>query len=397
MATNKLIFTYINSMKNLLFIILSTTVTFAQTAFKNTGTGTIQLHDNANIAFHTNLINDGDFINSKGTASFYSETETLTVSGAKKATFYNLDIAVTNNLVLETSLALTNDLSFMYGDVITKKSDLAISLEFNKHRFHVGEDDDKHINGYVMLRGEGTDEFTFPIGDGDNLRPMKLPIQNRQNTFLGAYFFEDPNMPTTFSENFLTDSKQVFIDNVSTTEFWDLNGASETSITLTWNDRSDVAMLSKNSLEKLRVVGWNNINSQWEDLGATEITGNLTEGSVTSSSFVPDDYQIITLASGFADSNNINLLISPNGDTKNETLVFKNLTKYDSNSLEIFNRWGNLVYNTENYKNDWTGESTGRFVVNSKDKLPAGTYFYILNYVIHGVSKTQKGWVYINR
>lgn len=395
MATNKLIFTYINSMKNLLFIILSTTVTFAQTAFKNTGT--IQLHDDANIAFHTNLINDGDFRNSKGTAGFYSETETLIVSGAKKATFYNLDIAVANNLVLEKSLALTNDLSFMYGDVITKKSNLAISLEFNKHRFYVGEDDDKHINGYAMLRDTGTDEFTFPIGDGDNLRPMKLPIQNRQNTFLGAYFFEDPNMPTTFSENFLTDSKQVFIDNVSKTEFWDLNGASETSITLTWNDRSDVAMLSKNSLEKLRVVGWSNDNDQWEDLGATEITGNLTEGSVTSSSFIPDNYQIITLASGFTDSNNINLLISPNGDTKNETLVFKNLTKYDSNSLEIFNRWGNLVYNTENYKNDWTGESTGRFVVNSKDKLPAGTYFYILNYVVQGVSKTQKGWVYINR
>ncbi|MCD8427093.1 gliding motility-associated C-terminal domain-containing protein [Tenacibaculum finnmarkense] len=382
-------------MKNLLFIILSTTVTFAQTAFKNTGT--IQLHDDANIAFHTNLINDGDFRNSKGTAGFYSETETLIVSGAKKATFYNLDIAVANNLVLEKSLALTNDLSFMYGDVITKKSNLAISLEFNKHRFYVGEDDDKHINGYAMLRDTGTDEFTFPIGDGDNLRPMKLPIQNRQNTFLGAYFFEDPNMPTTFSENFLTDSKQVFIDNVSKTEFWDLNGASETSITLTWNDRSDVAMLSKNSLEKLRVVGWSNDNDQWEDLGATEITGNLTEGSVTSSSFIPDNYQIITLASGFTDSNNINLLISPNGDTKNETLVFKNLTKYDSNSLEIFNRWGNLVYNTENYKNDWTGESTGRFVVNSKDKLPAGTYFYILNYVVQGVSKTQKGWVYINR
>ncbi|MCD8405631.1 gliding motility-associated C-terminal domain-containing protein [Tenacibaculum dicentrarchi] len=382
-------------MKNLLFIILSTTVTFAQTAFKNMGT--IQLHDDANIAFHTNLINDGSFENNKGTVGFYSDTEKLIVSGVKKATFYNVEIDVVNNLELESSLALTNELSFINGKVVTDKNNLAISLEFNKHRFYAGENDNNHINGYAMLRSKGTDEFIFPIGDSDNLRPMILPIQNKQNTFLGAYFYEDPNMPTTFSETFLTDSKQVFIDNVSKTEFWDLNGASNTSVTLTWNDRSDVAMLSKNSLEKLRVVGWSNINSQWEDLGAAEITGNLTEGSVTSNSFVPDNYQIITLASGFADSNNINLLISPNGDTKNETLVFKNLTKYDSNSLEIFNRWGNLVYNTENYKNDWTGESTGSFVVNSKDKLPAGTYFYILKYVVHGVSKTQKGWVYINR
>jgi large repetitive protein len=66
-------------------------------------------------------------------------------------------------------------------------------------------------------------------------------------------------------------------------------------------------------------------------------------------------------------------IISPNNDTKNETLFFDYLDKYPENSLVIFNRWGQQVYYASPYKNEsWNGTYNG-------NPLPAGTYYYILN------------------
>ena len=42
------------------------------------------------------------------------------------------------------------------------------------------------------------------------------------------------------------------------------------------------------------------------------------------------------------------------------------------NILSVFNRWGNLVYQKENYANEWVGTN------NSGEQLPEGTYFVIL-------------------
>ncbi|MEI6816484.1 MAG: gliding motility-associated C-terminal domain-containing protein [Bacteroidota bacterium] len=60
-------------------------------------------------------------------------------------------------------------------------------------------------------------------------------------------------------------------------------------------------------------------------------------------------------------------VFTPNGDGKNDLLVFENLWQYANSHIYIFNRWGNKIYDNFDYKNDWTGESH-----------PDGTYFYIL-------------------
>lgn len=68
--------------------------------------------------------------------------------------------------------------------------------------------------------------------------------------------------------------------------------------------------------------------------------------------------------------------MSPNGDGKNDYWVVENLELYPDNSLEIYNRWGNLVFKAHPYNNDWDGRDIGS---GTNDKLPAGTYFYILD------------------
>jgi gliding motility-associated-like protein/uncharacterized repeat protein (TIGR01451 family) len=86
-------------------------------------------------------------------------------------------------------------------------------------------------------------------------------------------------------------------------------------------------------------------------------------------------------------------LITPNDDGFNDKFVIECIEQYE-NKLEVFNRWGNKVFEAENYKNDWKGTSTNRFTVNGGAHLPSGTYFYVLQ--VKGM-KQMTNWLYISR
>ncbi len=80
---------------------------------------------------------------------------------------------------------------------------------------------------------------------------------------------------------------------------------------------------------------------------------------------------------------------SPNGDGSNDSFIIAGLHKYPNNSIEIYNRWGNIVYESKNYQNFWDGVASGK-----NKKLPAGPYFYVLS--VSGGNQIIKGWVYLN-
>ncbi|OIN56866.1 gliding motility-associated C-terminal domain-containing protein [Arsenicibacter rosenii] len=60
---------------------------------------------------------------------------------------------------------------------------------------------------------------------------------------------------------------------------------------------------------------------------------------------------------------------SPNGDMINDKFVIKN-TKGLTVDLKVFNRYGAVVYTSDDYQNDWDGRGT------TGQNLPDGTYFY---------------------
>lgn len=67
-------------------------------------------------------------------------------------------------------------------------------------------------------------------------------------------------------------------------------------------------------------------------------------------------------------------LITPNGDGFNDELEFGEISKFGSNSLKVYNRWGDLVYQKLNYQSD-----EDRFIgLFNGQRLPAGNYFYVL-------------------
>lgn len=65
-------------------------------------------------------------------------------------------------------------------------------------------------------------------------------------------------------------------------------------------------------------------------------------------------------------------VLTPNNDGFNDTWFIKNIELFPKNGVKIVNRWGDVVFQTNNYQNDWDGNYSG-------GNLPAGTYYYILD------------------
>jgi gliding motility-associated-like protein len=66
-------------------------------------------------------------------------------------------------------------------------------------------------------------------------------------------------------------------------------------------------------------------------------------------------------------------VITVNGDGVNDTWEIENIENFPQASIEIFNRWGNMVWKSIGYSNQWNGSSR------NGEPLPAGTYYYIVN------------------
>ena len=81
--------------------------------------------------------------------------------------------------------------------------------------------------------------------------------------------------------------------------------------------------------------------------------------------------------------------ITPNGDGKNDSWILDGIDSL-TNSVSIFNRWGDLVWKEDNYDNVnvvWVGKN------NKGVELPPATYFYI----IHAKGGPYSGWVELTR
>jgi uncharacterized repeat protein (TIGR01451 family)/gliding motility-associated-like protein len=86
---------------------------------------------------------------------------------------------------------------------------------------------------------------------------------------------------------------------------------------------------------------------------------------------------------------------SPNGDGINDSFVIDCISQFPGNVLRIYNRWGNIVFEKDNYDNSFQGISNGRANYNVEEELPVGTYYYIID--LNNGMEPRTGWLYINR
>lgn len=120
--------------------------------------------------------------------------------------------------------------------------------------------------------------------------------------------------------------------------------------------------------------GSGNFTYNWSNGGTTADLSGLAggvysvsvtdeQGCTVTDSITLKEPEAIKLPNGF----------TPNGDGFNDFYVIKGIQGYPGNKVNIFNRWGNLVYSTQDYQNNWSGVS------NDGNLLPDGTYFIVVD------------------
>ncbi|MDQ3099784.1 MAG: gliding motility-associated C-terminal domain-containing protein [Bacteroidota bacterium] len=86
-----------------------------------------------------------------------------------------------------------------------------------------------------------------------------------------------------------------------------------------------------------------------------------------------DTVEVVVIPEGQA-SVMIPNVFSPNGDGQNDRFQVTSLA-LEQFSMEVYNRWGQMMYSTSNPTNGWNGGKD-----NSANENPDGTYFYIISF-----------------
>ncbi|HYH55795.1 MAG TPA: gliding motility-associated C-terminal domain-containing protein, partial [Anseongella sp.] len=88
----------------------------------------------------------------------------------------------------------------------------------------------------------------------------------------------------------------------------------------------------------------------------------------------------------------VHQVVSPNSDGVNDFLIIEGISDFPDNRLVIVNRNGTLLFDTKSYDN---GNNVFQGKANTHvigENLPAGTYFYLLEYRTGGGTQRLNGW-----
>jgi len=131
------------------------------------------------------------------------------------------------------------------------------------------------------------------------------------------------------------------------------------------------------------------------DLGTYQFTyddnDQVCPSQVTVTIIVNDE--CVVLACG-AEDVLISKAVTANGDQWNEFFTVTGIEDCGYTiDLQIYNRWGAMIFEANNYQNNWNGIAHGN-AVGSSDKVPTGTYYYIVKLIGSGL-KPFSGPIYV--
>jgi gliding motility-associated-like protein len=362
-----------------------------------------QFYNDGEAFIYSHFNNDGtlDFYQNTGITRFIGTADQI-ISGANTSYLYNAYFKNTSNSVpfhLSGSVEISGTADFQEG--VVDNDNFGGNIIFNTNANHTNTSDYSHVDGPVNKLGD--QEFTFPIGDGGYYRfgGISAPT-NTDTNFEGKFYFENSN---DLYDHTLRAGAIQEIDNQ---EYWTIKNQSSTDqdvlITLSWRDvTTPQTMINAAQQNALTIVRWDEASNMWVDEGgaidlnnqtvttAVDGYGTFTFGRLNTDVVLPGGLVVYTA-------------VTPNGDGNNDFFFIDNQNPDIKNiHVEIYNRWGVKVFETDNYgdgDNVFDGYSKGRMTINDSEKLPSGTYYYVLNYLYGDTGDNnrhkQAGFLYLS-
>jgi len=349
--------------------------------------GNLQLETNAKIDLNGLIELEGNWINNNptnpfinietdpnGLVRFVGNTETE-ISGTNTTTFENIHIAK-ENLSLENNNSVEGNLS------------LEGTLILNSHHIlllNPSPEALSYLSGYIISESapaeglgeiiwniaESTGNYHIPFGSGNDTLDdigIHLTIESPGNSDNGNFSFatyptdaDNLPFPSTIS------NLDPLNSQATVNRYWkaapEYNTNPDIILSIKYDENSLAPNINESIQEEaLQIAQYNENDEVWERfeqltnnagiVGETNIQGNQLFGWFTLNS--PEIEIEFEIPNG----------ITPNGDGYNDQWI---LSGCEQCKVWIYNRWGNLVYESDNYDNNWDG-----------DDYPSGAYYYII-------------------
>jgi hypothetical protein len=240
--------------------------------FNNNNIGAMDIGYNDNTSFAGNITINSNTEIGFGTGGGTivldsSNNQVIFKTGAANIIFNRLQVnKASGDVTLDDPLHINSSLTLTNGRIITASDDRLI---FRPGATVTGASNASFVSGPVTKYGAGS--FTFPVGKGNNYRPVSIaPAGTPGDAFTAEYFrAQGPD----------TSAREISIHHVSACEYWvvdRINGTAVTPVTLSWDNTS----CGVNAPAELVVARWN--GSIWVNEGNGGTTGNANAGTVSS-------------------------------------------------------------------------------------------------------------------
>lgn len=337
-----------------------------------------EVKGNGVYAVEQNWINDSKFIAGNSLVKLYGNTEQLITSSIGVTTTFH-DLALSGNGVgvnrrksfvnvgarIDATGKLTLSNRELHGDVhdleVLNPSNAAISgsVAMNNEGFI------SNLNGgSVLWNTNSTADYIFPVGSSDgNLRYRPVSIQPKTTT--NSVYAVRMNNYSADLDSYLFTMKEPSVETVNTSFYHSIDrvsGEALANIAIAYSESTDGAYTG--------IAHWNLTDILWKDIpnSLDSPFGNYQSLKKDNWKFNQDgDPYILSTNGEFIDIPNV---FSPNGDNVND--VYSIQTKgIQELALTIVNRWGDVVYQTNDVLGKWDGTFNG-------NKCTDGVYFYVL-------------------
>ena len=388
---------------------LSVAVCFSQTTV-GSGISILQgtqvsVLDNLNITSGHSVVNDGELVfkanitnNGAFTYSPSLNTGKLSFEGSDQE-ISGENLIISNNVLfnnestlLSGKLEVNNDADFTSGIVNTQ--DFGGTLVFNELSDHLNTSNVSFVNGQVLRNGAL--DFVFPIGDTDFYRPIAISSLASFNVFSSSYTPENSN------DLFPHAQKSTVIELIDNREYWELTrteGEDFAVIEISRDPTTSSVEIMNADLNALHIVRWDAERNFWLDEGGVVNTDNDAIRTVSN----VKGYGIYALAiinTEVVLPGNVIVYnnLTPNGDGINDMFMIDGIEEFPDNKVQIFNRWGAVVYEVSGYNNKdkaFTGSANSGLSI-GQGILPSGTYYYTILYTVDNQVVRRLQFLYIN-
>jgi hypothetical protein len=314
-----------------------------------------------------NWANTGTFAEKTGTVRFVNTTGKQSIQHSGQA-FYRLLVSGALKIV-EDSLSVTDRLELSNATIVPQPNSIFL---MRKTATINGASDKAFVNG--RLYWEGTQERFYPVGDASGYAPLWLSEEQSDGTSVA------PVVGINLAAPGFVPVLDSSIGRISAMRYWErtvLRGQSDRA----YATLSILGDESIPTLDSVIVAGATGLDAIFSNLGQNQVSGNSSGGRVTSYGYA----NVRWLAVGvLATPDKSGLIYVPNAfapaSLNDEERVFKvygvNIAT-ENLQLMIYNRWGNVIFNSQSIRQITEVGWDGRNQATQKEEAQ-GVYTYVL-------------------